>query len=222
MLLRVPALDARGLDADGQAVGGLPDLNDFLPVLGGLDIGRESLLTETREGGYFMVRIDSVTPASTRPLDEVRDRVVEDWRAAERERMTRARADALSAEAKEGKALNALAEREGLALETTEPVTRTGVSESFNVPRALASRLFEIEPGEVTVAESGNGFVVAKLTDVRAIDAAAEADGIGAVRERLGESIQGDLLAQFSGALRQTYDITVNRRTIDDLLSSAY
>lgn len=221
-LLRVPALDARGLDADGQAVGGLPDLKDFLAVLGGLDIGRESLLTETREGGYFMVRIDSVTPASTRPLDEVRDRVVEDWRAAERERMTRERADALAAEAKEGKALNALAEREGLALETTEPVTRTGVSESFDVPRALASQLFEIKPGEVTVAESGNGFVVAKLTGVRAIDAAAEADGIGEVRERLGESIQGDLLAQFSGALRQTYDITVNQRTIDDLLSSAY
>lgn len=221
-LLQIPAMDEQGLDTDGMQITGLPDLNDLLPVLRDLEVGQESLLTETRDGGYFMAQVESTTPASAKPLDTVRVQVIADWRNEERRQQARAAADALEAEAKEGKALSALAERENRPLEVTEPVTRTGVSESFQVPRQLASQLFEIKPGEITVAQGPDGFLVAKLTAIEPVDPEAEAEGIDELRDRLGESLQGDILSQFSAALRQNYTVSVNQAVIDEVLSYSY
>ncbi|MDO5620617.1 MAG: SurA N-terminal domain-containing protein [Paracoccus sp. (in: a-proteobacteria)] len=50
-------------------------------------------LTELADGGVFALRLDEVIPAAPMPLDEIRDRVTEDWTRSETHRQLLALAD---------------------------------------------------------------------------------------------------------------------------------
>ena len=216
----IPAIDEHGNDADGQAIEGLPPLDDLLPVLQETAPGEESLLTETSDGNYFVLRVDGVAPAAPRALDQVRDEVVTRWQATERDRLARERAEALVARAEEGLQLRALAEDEGLAHRDSEPLTRGGEGESGPGDRALAGQLFALEKGEVTSYRAGDSYTVAKLVEIRAADPAAAGEALDAVRESLSVSLENDLLTQFSNALRQDFGLSINSQLIEDVIAT--
>ncbi|MGF1609469.1 MAG: peptidyl-prolyl cis-trans isomerase [Kiloniellales bacterium] len=216
----IPAIDDRGDDAEGRAIEGLPPLDDLLPVLRETAAGEESLLTETSDGNYFILRVDGVTPAAPWPLEQVRNEVISRWQASERDRLAREQAQALAARAQEGVQLSALAEQEGLAYGTSEPLTRAGDGESGPGDRALAGQLFSLRQGEVTSYRAGDSYRVAKLIELRKAEPASAGEALGRVRERLSVSLENDLLAQFSNALRQEFGVSVNSRLIEDVLAS--
>ncbi|MDH3918978.1 MAG: SurA N-terminal domain-containing protein, partial [Rhodospirillales bacterium] len=123
-LRRLPAIDAAGKDPAGAAVSGLPPLGEFSQTVFQTEPGQDSLLTETRDGNYFAVRVDGITPAVTRPLEEVRAEVAALWTDLEEDRLTRERAEALAKRIEDGEAMAAVAEAEGLSVTVTDPVTR--------------------------------------------------------------------------------------------------
>ena len=84
---RIDSIDGQGRDADEQQIENLPPLGEFLPVMRETEAGRESLLTETADGGYFALRVESVAPEARRPLEEVRDQVAKLWRGTEQVRL---------------------------------------------------------------------------------------------------------------------------------------
>ena len=72
-LRAVPAIDAGGRDPDGEVIDGLPPVGEFIPAAFQTQPGDDNLLNETRDGNYFVVRVDSITPSVVRPLEEVRE-----------------------------------------------------------------------------------------------------------------------------------------------------
>src|SRR3546814_4329889 len=76
-LREIPAIDARGRTPEGALVEGLPSIDEFLPVLDRTPPGETTSLTATLDGDYFMLPVDSETPAEKKPLAAVRDQVVE-------------------------------------------------------------------------------------------------------------------------------------------------
>ena len=58
-------------------------------------LNETSLLNETGDGGYFVIRVDGLEAAAERPLDEVRDAVTAAWKRSERNKATMSNADAL-------------------------------------------------------------------------------------------------------------------------------
>ncbi len=215
----IDAIDRRGKTPAGEPVEDLPP-DRFLAVAFETAAGTESLLTESGGGDYFILRVDAVTPAQLRPLDQVREQVIELWRAAQRAKLAREKAEALAERAKVGNELETLAAEAGLVVSTTAPITRFETAPARTPSPALASKLFRIQPGEVTTATAPEGHIVAKLIEIQPADPAANADDVAAVKDGLTGALQGDLLEQFVTTLRAEYGVTVNERMIEDLLAT--
>jgi peptidyl-prolyl cis-trans isomerase D len=218
-LRRIDAIDREGKDAAGQAVADLPP-DRFLEVAFETEAGRESLLTESAGGDFFILRVDGVTPAQLRPLEEVRAEVTELWREARRAELARAKAEALAERAKAGAEFEALAVEAKLSVVQTEPITRFETATGRTPSPALAAKLFQIQIGEVTTATAPEGHIVAKLIEVRPANPSGNPDDVKAVRDSLAAALQSDLLEQFVATLRAEYGVTINQRRLDELLAS--
>ncbi len=217
----IAAVDASGTDPDGEPVADLPTGPEFSQVVFQTAAGDNSLLTETRDGNYFVVRVNSVTAAATRPFEEVREDLVNLWRDLESDRLTRERAERLAQRARDGESLAKIAESEGLKVTVTEPVTRRQ-TESAGLPsRELVSKLFEIGPGEVAVGAAPAGYLVAKLTEVLPADPGADPDAVARIRDGLTSSLQGDILTGFVGTLREQIGVSINNRAVQLTLERA-
>ncbi len=216
---RIQAIDRNGRTPGGEAVENLP-VDRFFEVAFDAEPGQESLLTETGDGDYFILRVDSVSPAQVRPLSEVRAEVVELWRAAQRAQRAREKAEAIAERAKVGVELKALAADEGYSVTTTEPLNRFEAVASRTPSPALPSKLFQIKPGEVTTVTAPGGHIVAKLVEIRPADPTRNKDDVTTLQESLADTLQGDVLEQFVATLRSEYGVKVNERQLEALLTS--
>ncbi len=210
--ITIEAVDRRGRGSSGQAVDGLPG-GDFLETAFSTAEGELSLLTETPDGGYFILRVDKVTPAALKPLESVRSEVVEAWKAEQRHKAAEARAQAIADRVKGGKALAELAAEMRLEVTTTDPFTRYGPE----LPPDLVAKLFAAPVKGVATAEAAKGYLVAQLDDIRPAEPGADQAGFQALSGQLREAFAADLLAQYQAALYGRYAVDINNRAIDGL-----
>ena len=215
-LRRLTDIDAAGRDRAGAAIPDLPPPGEFSPAVFQTEPGQDSLLIETQDGNYFAVRVDGVTPSVTKPLDEVRDEVAALWKELEEVRLTRERAEALAKRLEDGEAMAAVAEAEGLTVTVTDPVTRQQTEVPGLPSRELASKLFEIAKGEITTAAAPDGYLVAKLVEIRPVDLSTEAEAVAGLQGTLAESLQSDLLSGFISALREQTGVQVYERVVEE------
>jgi peptidyl-prolyl cis-trans isomerase D len=216
---RIAAIDRQGRDPAGEAVGELP-ADRFLELVFETEAGRESLLTETASGDYFILRVDAVTPAQLRPLDEVRAEVTELWRDAQRAKLAREKAEALAERIKAGNELAVVATGAGLTVSQTKPITRFETAAASTPSPTLSSKLFQLNIGQITTASAPEGHVVAKLIEIVAADPYSDPDTVAAVRESLVSNLQGDLLDQFLTTMRGEYGVEIKEQALDQLLAS--
>ena len=216
---RIEAIDRQGRDPAGETIAELP-ADRFLALAFETETGRDTLLTETASGDYFILRVDAVTPAQLRPLDEVRVEVTELWRTAQRAKLAREKAEALAERIEAGSEFEVVATEAGLSVSRTKPVTRFETAVESTPSPSLASKLFQISAGQVTTATAPEGHVVAKLIEVVTADPYTDPDTVAAVREGLVASLQGDLLEQFLATMRGEYGVVIKEQTLDDLLAS--
>ncbi len=216
----VAAVDRQGQDQSGETIEGLPPTDGFSDLAFNTAAGEESLLSEMPDGGFLIVRVNSITSAASRPLEAVRDQVVERWRQSERENATLETAEALAQRVRDGETLSALAEAEGLELQTIEPLDRLGRKAGSPAARALAGGLFQIGAGQVTVAQAPDGYLVAQLTEIRAADPGADRDTVAALQDNLAKALSNDLMASFSADLSRAFGASVDQILVDQVLAS--
>lgn len=213
---KIDAVDREGRDADGNAIADLPT-SRFLEVAFETQPGEESLVIETGEADYFVLRVDGVTPAKLRPLEEVRDAVVELWRESQRARIARERAEALAERAREGTSLEDLAAEEGYEVTTTDPVRRF---DSGTLPPAMTSKLFQLKAGDVATVAGADGHSIVELGKIVPAEPAANPDAVAELQTALGATMQNDVLDQLVASLQADYGVTVNQALLDDVLAS--
>ncbi|MDJ0942098.1 MAG: peptidyl-prolyl cis-trans isomerase [Kiloniellales bacterium] len=214
---KVDAIARNGRDRADQEVAGLPDPRSFLREAFDLESGEESLVIETANGGYFVVRVDGITASAQRPFAEVRDEALTAWREQEIDRLLREKAESLAQRLGEAGDLAGIGSTEGLSLAKTEPLRREDSGPEKVPAPELTGRLFEAKPNGVVTAASSDGYVVAKLVEILPADPAGDPEGLAALRDQLGAGLQQDFMAQFIAALRERYDITVNQQLVDQL-----
>ena len=217
-ITNVSAVDAKGLGIAGAAVAGLPAGGQFLATAFATPEKNESALTEAGTDGYFIVRIDGVTPSATRPLDTVRAQVAEAWKAARRAEAAEKEARAILARLRGGDTqMAAVAASLNVKVATSEPFIRSPQDNAHGLPAALVASLFEIAPGEYATARGENGYIVARLNEVLDADPGADKSGLAALEAQISNSMRADLLSQLSVALRGRYPVTINSRAVDQL-----
>ena len=216
---RIPAIDSAGRGPAGKAIGGLPDDPRFLQRIFEQETGRDDRdVIAGRDGGFFIVQVDRISPARTLPLKDVTKRVAADWMAAARTRALKARADRLAERIGSGAGIAEIAKEAGATLKKSAPLNRYGAAGDPGVSGELRDALFAAAKTGTAVAATGrDGYSVAVLT--------ATEKGSGDGRKKVLDTVKGaiglELLDQYGAMLRRKYPVAVDRDGIDRLFSRA-
>lgn len=216
-LLRIPGVEADGGTRDGDAPAELLEDPRFVAAAFETPPGRTGELTETADGGYFILRVDRAAPAALEPFDKIREKVAAAWRRDKRAEAARLRAEKLLAELRGGRSLDAAAEEAGLAVASTSPFTRFDQGEDPGLPGELVAELFRLKPGEAAAAAGASAHIVAVLHEIRPAAPDAADIGFDDLRARLKASMAADLTEQYTRSLRRIYPVRIDTAALDRL-----
>ena len=130
-VVTVEAVDRQALRPDGTIVNDLPESPELLKQAFETEVGIENPAINIGSTGYVFYEVQGVTPARDRTLDEVHDKVVADWKAAEAEKRLDAKAAELAKQVKDGAALDAIAAELKLEKQTKRGVKREADDADF-------------------------------------------------------------------------------------------
>lgn len=218
-VLKIAAVDAKGLDPAGAKVA-LPESTELLPSLFAADIGRDGETFDTNGGGYVVGRVDGVTPAALKPLDQVKDQVVKAWEAAERKIRQQRLADELVAAVNGGKSIDEVAKSVKATPGLVGPGQRSGDTIFSALPAELVTRLFTAEQGKAVAAPALNGddLIIGAVRGIEISEPADNAAGVKTLSDTLRQDFAGDLAAVFEADLRTRFGVTVNDTLINSLI----
>ncbi len=219
-VVKITAVDGKGLAPEGKPVAGLPQGPKFLSTAFSTEPGRDSDLREDDQGGFFLLHVDNVVPSQLRPLADVRDKVLAGWQADARRKAAAKAAQAMVEKAQTGADLAALAKESGTSVSTTAAFTRTGQGAGPGLPPELVASLFAAKIGDVVSSPSPQGAVVAKLASVLPADAKADTAGVHQLEDQLRGTLGADLLNAFTEALRERYGVEIDERVVSSLVGS--
>lgn len=191
---------------------GIASYSAFVAEVKAADVGDFPKIVELSDGGIFAMRLDSITPATLSPLEDVRDQVIADWEVAETARQMLVRAQDLESQVASGTALADL----GLPIETFESITRQDYISTM--PEGFIDAVFEpgLAAGATTLIE-GDGQVIIALID--AVLPPEDTDDNTAIADSyIASAAQGaaqDVITAFSSALRTREGISINQTAVD-------
>lgn len=216
----VDAIDARGLDAKGAPVPGVPDPERVLRAVFASDVGVDNDVISTKDHAYVWFDVLGVTPARDRTLDEVRDRVTAGWKEQQVAARLRQKADELVARLRGGEAFDAVAASAGVAVKRIEGVKREGAVAGLS--RGAQAQVFNLKVGESGSAETGDGgrlLFVVRSSLAPAFDAKSkQAEATAPV---LAQQLAGDIVDAYVARLRADAKLTLDQPAIDRAMFGA-
>lgn len=171
----------------------------------------------TEMGDAFVaVELRRVIPPALKPFETVEGPLREAYLAEARRRAAEERAAALLAALREGRPAAEAAEAAGLMAQRLGPVGRTPATAGAMPPELLAP-LFEAKAGEATMAETRDGFAVARVVEVVRFDPASDPLGLGRLRGEVEQSMQDELEEQYALALRARANVRINNSLLQQV-----
>ncbi|WP_255561681.1 SurA N-terminal domain-containing protein [Pseudohoeflea coraliihabitans] len=218
-LVTVEAIDRTGRDPDGTVRSDLPVSRDLLQGAFEAEVGVELPPLAIGSDGFVWYQVEAVTEERQRPLDEVRETVIADWKSEQMAEALGARATELAERLKEGDSLEEIAGELGLAVEQKYALQRDGQGPVFG--EAAVQAAFGGPAGHAGVASDASGAnrIIFQVTAVNdASDASAEALS-EAERSNFSSRIADDILDQLVADLRTRYGVEVNRTLAERAIS---
>jgi peptidyl-prolyl cis-trans isomerase D len=175
---------------------------------------------ELSDGSVVTLRVDAILPPTLRPLKEVQDAVAADWTAERTAEALTEAAEALRVAVAEGEALEDVAERVGVTVETAGPRTRGDIAEA--APPELAAEIFAIEPGQAIVLPEPGGALLARLDRVAGFEPEAPDNQplVASVQAELRRQMGDDLLAYTTRALQAEAGVSVNESVVQSTIAA--
>ena len=213
----IEAVDRQGLLPDGT-MAPIPDDPAFIEQVFATEAGEESFLFPAMEENIeYAVRVNGITPASLRPLDEVRAEVEAAWMAEARANALMEMASGISEQAQSG-SLEAAADDLGREVMTSMPLERSSYGEVFG-PQ-LMQQLFSVPQSSMIygLAANGQDYVVARVEEVsHPVPDPASAE-YQQLLENIGAQLGNDLIEAFADAARDEVGVTTYPATIETAL----
>jgi peptidyl-prolyl cis-trans isomerase D len=207
--LLVPATDASGLDKAGKAVD-LPFKQEVLKQAFASDVGVENDALATPSDGYVWYEVREVTPAALKPFDAVKSQVQSDWTSQKTREVALEKAHKLVERARNGVALDALAQESGAEIKTIQGLKRNETNADFDA--AAVSALFSVPEGGFASAPDSDG-KAAKVMQSQAVllppfdPSSAQAKSI---TKSVGQSAGAEMLAEYVSELQKDIGVSVD------------
>lgn len=215
----IDAIDIAGLNPDGNRVNNLPEAGRLLQEAFDAQPGDDTQAIEIGDNGFMWFDVLEIIPERQKPLDEVRDEVVEDWKSEETDKQILSVAENIQERVTTGGDFNTvLAEvlptdsiGQAQTFSTTEALNRSGQTQDF--PATAVQAGFGVSTGEFVISDLGDNRKVLFRTN------AADGQSVQKLDEEVINQIDNaasqDILNQVVADLQTRKPVLVNQSAID-------
>jgi len=218
-VVTVEAVDRQGKRPDGTIIEDLPASADLLDNAFQADAKAENQPVNLGSTGFVFYEVDSIEAAHDRALDEVKDRVIADWKAEQAATRLQAKADEIAKQVTESNTLDTIAAGLNLEKQTKRGLKRGANDADFGQPGVVAA--FGVADGQTGQFEAPDGSSRVVFRVVETIEPAdADASSIpDDARRTFSSGMANDLIDQLVSRLRGEYDVEINQNAIDRALT---
>lgn len=218
-VVTIDAIDRSALRPDGSIVGDLPLSQDLLRAAFEADANVENPPLNIGTSGFVFFEVDAVTPARDRALDEVRAKVVADWKAAETNARLSKKATELQERVKSGTALDTIATELSLQKQTKRGLKRE--ADDGDIGRAGVAAVFAVPLNGIglTASPAGDAQLLFKVTEVFEPAASGPEAVPDESRRVFASGLTNDLVGQMVERLKGEYGVTVDRDAVTRALA---
>lgn len=208
-LIEATGVDAKGNGPDGKPAITHPDADKFIASAMEGDKTTPREVISLADGGEAWVEVVEITPAVTKPFEEVKGEVEKLWRARELRAALGKQAQALVDRVKSGEPLDSIAKELGTVVETTALFKRT--QPAPGVSPAGARQAFTLAKGGVNSAQTPDDKtrMVFVVTEIKPPEAPTK-EQADALKAELKQELQNDTLQTYVTALRERQGVKIN------------
>lgn len=205
-LIKLNEIDSNGHDRLGTPSPTLPKTqelaNELLQTGFSLDESADSPFSQAKNGSYYTVRVDKITPKALQPFTEVKDRVLKVWTEIEQLKEAHDKAVKYAESFNKG-------DRK-VALMTLLP--NMSLSEpSVEIPNEVQELVFSLRPGKAGIARVPEGFAVVVMNTILPPEAGVKEEKMASFKELILKQYKSDLLSAYLNALRIRYPVKINQ-----------
>jgi peptidyl-prolyl cis-trans isomerase D len=209
----IDAVDAQGHDKADKPIEGIVDGPTLLKAAFASDVGADTDMIATANGGYAWYEVASIEPARLLPLADVRAKVEGGWRKDEIAKRLAAKAEELVKAVNGGKTMAAIAAEQGnLKIEHNADVRRGG---SPSMPANIIAAIFGV--GVHKAGSSANptgGRVLFQVLDAVVPPMDANNPEFKKIIDQVKGGYLDDVLAQYLARLEQNFGIKINTQAL--------
>jgi peptidyl-prolyl cis-trans isomerase D len=218
-VVTVADIDRGGQDITGKVISDLPESVALLREAFETEAGIENPAITLGASGFLFFEVEKITPARERTLDEVRDRVVADWKAQEGSTLMGTRMSELKKRLDDGAAFADVATELGLELQTKRGLKREADDADFG--RGGSAAVFGVAQGAtgIVAAPQDGAQILFKVTEVVAPFDSSPESVPPDQQTAFSSGMADDLLDQLVALLQTRYPVSVNQAAINQALS---
>lgn len=211
-------VDRRGQASDGTTPA-LPQKTELLNAVFATDVGVENDPLDAKDEGLVWYEVLGVTPEQLKPFDQVKQKLVEDWRVDEERNRMAKYTDGLVKQLNDGKTLEDLAKDLNAQILASEPLKRNGMTVNI-LPNAML-QAFALPQGGYGSAPTGvdEGRIVFQVDKV-APPAPLDEATLNQLKGRLANFVGEDIIGEYFTALEERYGVHVNQQALAKLTGS--
>ncbi|CCM75694.1 peptidylprolyl isomerase [Rhizobium mesoamericanum] len=211
----VDAVDATGLDKDGNEVKDIPAKQQVLGAAFRTDAGADAPSLSIGTDGYLWFDVREVIPERDRPLSEVHDKVVADWTAEQQKLELAKKAEELREQAQKGTSLADIAAPLGMTVESKSGITRG--TEDAVLGRAGVNAAFSGPINTVANAVGGDPTtqILLKVTEVNTEPTGDVLNNQDQQITAAANAAGDDILDQMVNLLQTQYGASINQSLAD-------
>ena len=229
-VVSIPAVEAQGRAPSGAPVEELAGQEELLRIAFQTAEGEASDFMplqapegEPRENAEVIVAVDRITPATVRPLAEVRDTLIQLWQAQERVRRLRERADRMMAAVRGGQDFAAAARAHQFRIipPRSQAIDRRQAAQGL--PEGMAGQIFAAPQGGVAsvIAPDGGAVLVAHVERINRVDPAEQPQVVEQIRAQMQQGLAGSLIQAVQDEVLARTRVRRNEALLDRLFQSA-
>lgn len=215
-VVAVPATTRSGLDRDGLPVAMAPKAREMLGPVFEQRQDEELGMAELDKDTYYVSEVTQITPATPRPLAEIKDTVSAHWRAEQMLNKAREAADAVAAAVKDGADFAEAARKNNSEVAPPLTLRRVDAMQQGGQLPAAVRAMFIAPKGEVQVvpAEGNQGFYLMRVENIETT-AGPDAEMLkSATRQEILGSAAAEVTAAFGHAVRQSVGVKINESAL--------
>ncbi len=198
-----------GLDINGSPIAGdgadLIQDTTVLDLIWSSGINEISVIQEGGDDMFFAVEVNSESPQKERSLDDVRPRVISDWKQVEAIKNAKARAKA-AAETNDDKGT------------ISEPFRRNGLGFDHQAAGIIANQAFNQDVGNSGVVETGSEAIAVRTIEIIPANDEEIGETSLLVAEVLKNALREDMLNMVLLSFSDRHDLKLNPANVRQLL----